>query len=508
MLCNMEKSRRNRCDVLFLSVLSGKIHMECELMRNLSLLMDYYELTMAYSYFLEKKHEQIAVFDVFFRDIPDSGGYALFAGLEQVIEYIRDFKITEEEVKFLKSKKTFSSDFIEYLKNIKLNLTVYSVKEGTPVFPNEPIMIVKGPLLHCQLVETFILLTINHQSLIATKTSRIVREAKGRAVMEFGARRAQGYDAANYGARAAFIAGAIGTSNAYADMLFDINALGTMAHSYVQSFKTEYEAFLAYAKSYPSATLLLVDTYNTLKQGIPNAIRVYNEYLKPLGQELKGIRIDSGDLAYLTIEARKLLDKAGLKNTKITVSNSLDEYSIRTLIEQGAQIDTFGVGERLITSKSDPVFGGVFKLAALEESGALVPKIKISDNVQKMTTPGFKQIYRMFDNENKAIADVVTFHDELVDEKKPYTLFDPIHPWKSKEITNFRAVKILETIIKDGKLIYKKPTLNAIREYCQDQMNTLWKEMLRLDVPHQYYVDLSKPLWEKKQELINEHVAK
>ena len=479
--------------------------MEREIMRNLSLLMDYYELTMSYSYFLEKKHEQIAVFDVFFRDIPDKGGYAIFAGLEQVIEYINNFHFSLEEINYLKNKKIFSDGFLNYLENIKLNLTIYSVKEGTPIFPNEPIMVVKGPLLHCQLVETFILLTINHQSLIATKTKRIVNEANGRAVMEFGARRAQGYDAANYGARAAYIAGAIGTSNTYCDYLFDVNALGTMAHSYVQSFASEYEAFLSYARSYPDSTLLLVDTYNTLKQGIPNAIKVHNEYLKPRGSYLKGIRIDSGDLAYLSKEARKMLDEAGLKETKITVSNSLDEFSIRTLLQQGAQIDTFGVGERLITAKSDPVFGGVFKLSALMENGVLVPKIKLSDNVSKMTTPGFKQIQRMYDKENKAIADVVTFFDEVIDESKPFVLFDPIFPWKYKEIEGFKVKKIQEPIFLDGKQVYKCPSLKDVRNYCELEMKTLWEEMLRLDFPHQYYVDLSKTLWEKKQELIKKY---
>ncbi|MDL2292926.1 nicotinate phosphoribosyltransferase [Acholeplasma sp. OttesenSCG-928-E16] len=474
-------------------------------MRNFSLLLDYYELTMAYSYYCQNKHEDEAVFDVFFRDIPDKGGYAIYAGLEQIIDYINTFKFQEEELDYLRKKNTFSEDFISYLKELKMSLTIYSMKEGTPIFPNEPIMIVRGPLLQCQLVETFILLTLNHQSLIATKASRITMVSKGRTIMEFGARRAQGYDAANYGARAAYIGGVFGTSNTYADYLYDIPALGTMAHSYVQSYKTEYEAFLAYAKTYPNNTVLLVDTYNTLKKGIPNAIRVHNEFLKPNGYYLKGIRIDSGDLAYLSIEARKLLDAAGLFDTKITVSNSLDEYSIRTLLNQGACIDSFGVGERLITAKSDPVFGGVFKLSALMEDGILVPKIKISDNVQKMTTPGFKQVHRMYDENNKAIGDVVTLFEEVIDDKKPYLLFDPLYPWKQKEITNYKSKKLLETIFLNGKLVYQKPDLIKIRDYAKESLDTLWKEMTRLEFPHQYYVDLSQELWDLKQSLIVKH---
>lgn len=472
----------------------------------LTLLMDFYELTMSQGYFNDNKHEQVAVFDMFFRSIPDGGGYAIFAGLESVVNYIENLKFDESDIKYLKSKNIFNDAFLDYLKNFKFTSDVYSFKEGTPIFPNEPILIVKGPLIQCQLIETMVLLSINHQSLIATKTSRIVREAKGRAVLEFGSRRAHSYDASILGARSAYIAGVLGTANTLADKLYGIPAVGTMAHSYVQSFENEYDAFKSYALNYPSNTLLLVDTYDTLKSGIPNAIKVNNEILKPLGHELKGIRIDSGDLAYLSIEARKLLDNAGLHNTKITVSNSLDEYLIRDLItHQGAQIDSFGVGERLITARSEAVFGGVFKLTALEENNELVSKIKISDNVAKTTTPGFKQVYRFYDENDKAIADVVTLFDEVIDESKPYLLFDPNNPWKEKLVTNFKVVKLLHQIYKEGKLVYKLPSLDEIRKHKDECFSRLWDEVKRLKYPHKYYVDLSKPLWDLKQSLILKH---
>ncbi|MFA5693277.1 MAG: nicotinate phosphoribosyltransferase [Acholeplasmataceae bacterium] len=474
--------------------------------RKLTLLMDFYELTMAQGYFNDNKHEQIAVFDMFFRSIPDNGGYAIYAGLESVINYIESLKFSDSDIEFLKSKNIFNDKFLKYLKNFKFTSDVYSFKEGVPIFPNEPILVVKGPLIECQLVETMILLSINHQSLIATKTSRIVREAKGRAVLEFGARRAHSYDASLLGARSAYIAGALGTSNTLADKLYGIPALGTMAHSYVQSFDSEYEAFKSYALNYPKDTLLLVDTYDTLNSGIPNAIKVHNEILKPMGEELKGIRIDSGDLAYLSNEARILLDNAGLVNTKITVSNALDEYLIRDLItHQNAKIDSFGVGERLITARSEAVFGGVFKLTALEENKKIVPKIKISDNVVKTTIPGFKQVYRFYDEDNKAIADVVTLFDEVIDESKPYLLFDPENPWKEKLVENFKTEQMLLPIYINGKLVYELPSLKEIKQTKEKYFNTLWDEVKRLKYPHKYYVDLSKPLWDLKQELIFKH---
>ncbi|MGI6781935.1 MAG: nicotinate phosphoribosyltransferase [Acholeplasmataceae bacterium] len=477
--------------------------------KDLALLTDFYELTMANSYYNLGRGEEIAYFDYFFRQVPDQGGYAIFAGLEQLIDYIQNFKVTDEEIAFLRSKKIFSEDFLNYLKNFKFRGTIYSFKEGYPIFPGEPVITVKGPIIDCQIIETVLLLTVNHQSLIATKASRVVDAAQNRAVMEFGARRAHSYDAANYGARAAYIAGVIGSSNTYTDYKMDIPAQGTMAHSYIQSFKSEYDAFLAYAKTYPNDTLLLVDTYDTLRQGVPNAIRVHNEFLKPNGYYLKGIRIDSGDLTYLTKEARKLLDKAGLYDTKITVSNSLDEYLITSLITQGAKIDSFGVGERLITARSEPVFGGVYKLVAMEDkSGNIIPKIKISDNVSKTTTPGFKQVYRFYDENNKAIADVVTLHDEIIDPKEEYLLFDPEYTWKQKKVKDFGCEKLLHPIFIDGKLVYQIPTLDEIRETKETQMNKLWDEVKRLEYPHQYYVDLSKPLWDLKQKLIKEFSKK
>jgi nicotinate phosphoribosyltransferase len=473
--------------------------------RKLTMLMDFYELTMANGYFRDKKHHQIAVFDVFFRSIPDKGGYAIFAGLEQVIEYIQNLKFGKDEIKYLKSKKIFDEAFLTYLENFKFTSDVYAMKEGTPIFPHEPILVVKGPIIECQLIETMILLTINHQSLIATKSARIVYAAKGRSVIEFGARRAHGYDASIYGARAAYISGVVGTSNTYVDFKYNIPALGTMAHSYIQSYDSEYEAFKSYALTYPDSCVLLVDTYNTLKQGIPNAIKVAKEVLLPMGKRLKGIRLDSGDLAYLTIEARRMLDEAGLDDCKITVSNSLDEYLIKELIHQGARIDTFGVGERLVTARSEAVFGGVFKLSAVENDGVLEPKIKISENVQKTTTPGFKQVYRFYDKDCMATADVMTLFDEEIDASKPYHLFDPNFPWKSKEIDNYHVKALLVPVFEKGKLVYDIPSLEDIRTHFQKEFNALWPAVLRLENPHEYYVDLSEKLWALKQDLIKKY---
>lgn len=472
-------------------------------MRNLTMLVDFYELTMANSFYVLDKNEQ-ATFDLFFRDVPDDGGYAIMAGLEQVIQYIQELEFFESDIVYLRSKKIFDERFLDYLKNFKFTCTVHAVKEGTPIFPMEPVLTVTGPIIECQLIETMLLLTINHQSLIATKTARIVNAAQGRTVMEFGSRRAQGYDAANFGARAAYIAGAVGSANTYTDKTLQIPALGTMAHSYVQSFDTEYEAFLAYAKTYPNNTVLLVDTYSTLHSGIPNAIKVAKEYLEPKGYRLKGIRIDSGDLTYLSRASRVMLDEAGLTDCKITASNSLDEYLIQELIRQGAKIDSFGVGERLITSKSDSVFGGVYKLSALQQDGKWIPKMKLSDNPQKTTIPGQKRLYRLFDKDNMAIADVITLDNETIDSTKPYLLFDPVYPYKNKTVENFKVVSLLEPIFVDGELVYNRPTLKEIRDYNQTQMKTMWDEIKRFERPHQYYVDLSKPLWDLRQNIIDE----
>lgn len=466
------------------------------------MLIDFYELTMANSYYVHNKNE-LASFDLFFRDNPDKGGYAIMAGLEQVIQYIQELAFSKGDIDFLRSKGIFDEGFLKYLEDFKFTGTIHAVKEGTPIFPREPILTVVGPIIQCQIIETMLLLTINHQSLIATKTARIVTAAKGRSVMEFGSRRAQGYDAANYGARAAYIAGAVGSANTFTDRVYHIPALGTMAHSYVQSFDNEYDAFLAYAKTYPDNSIFLVDTYSTLSSGIPNAIKVAEEYLMPNGYRLKGIRIDSGDLTYLSKEARRLLDEAGLEDCKITVSNSLDEYLIQELIRQGAEIDSFGVGERLITSKSDSVFGGVYKLSALMEKGEWLPKMKLSDNVEKTTIPGIKNLYRFY-QDGKAIADVVTLKDEIIDEKKPYLLFDPNFPWKKKVVENFKVVQLLEPIFVEGNLVYEKPSLDEIRAYHKTQMDTLWDEVKRFEYPHRYYVDLSKPLWDLRESLLKD----
>ena len=472
-------------------------------MRNLTMLIDFYELTMANSYFVHNKNE-IATFDLFFRSNPDKGGYSVMAGLEQVIDYIEELSFDDEDIQYLRGKGIFDEAFLDYLKNFKFTSTIHAIKEGTPIFPHEPVLTVTGPIIECQLVETMLLLTINHQSLIATKTSRIVSAAEGRLVMEFGSRRAQGYDAANFGARAAYIAGAVGSANTLTDRLYHIPALGTMAHSYVQSFDSEYDAFLAYAKTYPDHTILLVDTYSTLNSGIPNAIKVFKNFLEPNGKRLKGIRIDSGDLTYLSIEARKLLDEAGLHDCKITLSNSLDEYLIQELVRQKASVDSFGVGERLITSKSDSVFGGVYKLSALTENGKLMPKMKLSDNVQKTTIPGQKDLFRLYDEEGMAIADVITLRGEVIDPKKPYLLFDPDFPWKQKEVSNFTVRRLLEPIFIDGKRVYEKPTLLEIREHHQKEMKTLWDAIKRFDFPHQYYVDFSKPLWDLRDKMLKD----
>ncbi len=473
----------------------------------LSMLADFYEFTMANGYFESGKGEEIAYFDLFFRRIPDGGGFAIAAGLEQVIDYLQNLKFESDEIEFLRSKKLFSDKFLDYLKNFKFCCDVYAVPEGTPIFPGEPIITVRGPAIQAQLIETMLLLSINHQSLIATKASRIVRAAEGRAVSEFGARRAQGYIGAVLGARAAYIAGCVGTSNTLCDMLYDIPSSGTMAHSWVQSFDSEYEAFKVYAQTYPDNCILLIDTYNVLKSGIVNAVKVFNEVVVPGGHRPKGVRIDSGDITYLSKKVRQILDENGFEDCKIMASNSLDEYIIRETISQGAKIDLFGVGERLITSKSEPVFGGVYKLVAVEdENGNIIPKIKISENIEKITTPHFKNLYRFYSNETgKAIADLVTLFDEQIDDSKPYTLFDPIHTWKKKTVDNFTAVNILKPIFAKGELVYQKPTARDIRDYCLSQIDTLWDEVKRFENPHKYYVDLSQNLWQIRTDLLEKY---
>ncbi|MDF2655089.1 MAG: nicotinate phosphoribosyltransferase [Bacillota bacterium] len=469
---------------------------------NMTLLTDFYELTMANGYFETGMADDIAFFDLFFRKIPDGGGFAIMAGLDQLIGYLKNLKFDDRDMEYLREKNMFSEGFLNYLKDFKFECDVWAVPEGTPVFPGEPLVTVRGPVIQAQFVETIMLLAINHQSLIATKANRIVRAAQGRSVMEFGTRRAHGGSGAVHGARAAYIGGCIGTACAVAERDFKVPAMGTMAHSWVQMFPSEYEAFKAYAEVYPDNCTLLVDTYNVLKSGIPNAIKVFKE-MKP---QKMGIRIDSGDVTYLTKKARAMLDKAGLKECSIVVSNSLDEYIIRDVIGQGACIDSFGVGERLITSKSEPVFGGVYKLAALEKDGVLIPKMKISENVEKITDPGFKTVYRLFDKDtDKAIADVITLDHESIPEGSEYEIFDPKVIWKRKKVSNFYAKNLRVPIFLKGVCVYESPDIDAIRDYCKEQIDTLWEEILRFENPHEYYVDLSKELWELKTKLIEEY---
>ncbi len=466
--------------------------------QNNTMLCDFYELTMANGYFELDKGQEIAYFDVFFRQIPDGGGFAIAAGLEQVIDYIRELHFTEEDIAFLRGKGCFSEGFLDYLAHFRFTGDIYAVPEGTPIFPNEPILTVRAPAIEAQFIETYILLALNHQSLIATKANRIVRAADGRAVAEFGSRRAQGADGASLGARAAFIGGCSSTACTISDRDYGIPATGTMAHSWVQMFDTEYEAFLAYCKLYPTNATLLVDTYNVLGSGVPNAIRAFRE----CGIKKGGIRLDSGDIAYLTKKARKMLDEAGLTECRIVVSNSLDENIIRDIIAQGARIDAFGVGERLITAKSDPVFGGVYKLAAKEVDGKIVPKIKISENAGKITNPHFKTVYRIFDKNGMATADLLTVHDEVIDTSAPLELFDPEETWKRKTVTDYTLRPLLVPIFRDGALVYESPSVSEIRAYCQKEVATLWEEVRRFENPHRYYVDLSQKLWDIKRELL------
>ncbi len=469
---------------------------------NLTMLVDFYEMTMANGYLEMEGAGEIAYFDMFFRKVPDGGGFAIMAGLEQLIEYLQNLKFSAEDIDYLRSKKIFSKKFLNYLSEFEFKCDVWAVEEGTPIFPGEPIVTVRGPLMQAQFIETMVLLLINHQSLIATKANRIVRAAKGRGVMEFGTRRAHGASAAVLGSRAAYIGGCIGTACAISDRDYGIVALGTMAHSWVQMFDDEYEAFCEYARLYSDNCVLLVDTYNVLKSGVPNAIRVFEKF-RPKNI---GIRIDSGDVTYLTKKARKMLDDAGFENCKIVVSNSLDEYIIRDVLLEGACIDSFGVGERLITAKSEPVFGGVYKLSAIEKNGKKIPKIKISENVEKITNPGDKALFRLFDNNTgKVLADVITLEGEEINESEPYEIFDQNAVWKRKKITNFTVKNLRKQIFDKGRLIYEIPSIEKIRDHCAGQIKTLWDEMLRFENPQIYYVDLSQKLWEMKHKLIEEH---
>ena len=478
--------------------------MNPEKQMNLTMLCDYYELTMTNGYYACGMQNRITYFDIFFRSVPDGGGFAIAAGLEQAIRYIQQLHFDEDDIAYLRGRKMFSEGFLESLRNYKFTGDIWAVPEGTPIFPNEPIMTVRAPAIEAQIIETFLLLTLNHQSLIATKANRVTRAAQGRTVLEFGSRRAQGSDAAVLGARAAYIGGCKGTACTLTDELYGVPAGGTMAHSWVQMFDSEYEAFKAYCEIYPDNPTLLVDTYNVLKSGVPNAIRVFNEVLKPRGLTKCGVRLDSGDMTYLTKKTRKMLDEAGWESCKISCSNALDEYLIQDLLNQGAQIDLFGVGERLITARSEPVFGCVYKLAAVEdEAGNIIPKIKVSENVGKITNPHFKKVYRFYGNDTgKAIADYICLHDEVVDDSQDLEIFDPQATWKRKNIYNFTATELLVPIFQNGELVYDMPSLPEIQKYCAEQVDTLWDEVQRFDNPHTYYVDLSQKLWDIKYALL------
>ncbi|MBS6216947.1 MAG: nicotinate phosphoribosyltransferase [Clostridiales bacterium] len=473
---------------------------------NYTMLCDFYELTMGNGYFQSGMADQICYFDVFFRNVPDGGGFAIAAGLEQIIDYIENLRFDEEDIAYLRKKDVFCEEFLEYLRSFRFTGDIWAVPEGTPIFPREPILTVRAPAIEAQFIETYLLLNLNHQSLIATKSNRIVRAAQGRPVSEFGSRRAQGTDGALLGARASYIAGCAGTACTLADELYGSPAGGTMAHSWVQMFPDEYTAFKTYCELYPHSATLLVDTYNVLKSGVPNAIRAFKEVLLPKGITRCAIRLDSGDLTYLSCKARQMLDEAGLTECKILASNSLDEYIIRDLLLQGAKIDSFGVGERLITSKSEPVFGGVYKLAAVEDGeGRIIPKIKISENPAKITNPHFKKVYRLVSRySGKALADLITLHDETVDDSRPLELFDPDATWKRKTFTDFEAKELLVPIFRNGKLVYQSPTITEMRAYCAAQIDLLWDEVKRFENPHNYYVDLSQKLWEIKQALLKE----
>ena len=474
-----------------------------DIKRNLTTMTDFYELTMSAGYLEEGYQDKICVFDMFFRRVPDGGGFAIMAGLEQFIQAVDNLHFTQEDLEYLRSTGVFSERFLEYLKDFRLHCNIWAIREGVPIFPHEPIVTVEGPTIECQLLETLLLVTFNHQCLIATKANRIVRSASGRPVMEFGARRAQGYDAAYYGARASYIGGCGSTSCVMAARDFGIPASGTMAHSWVQMFPSEYEAFKKYAELYPDACMLLVDTFSVLKSGIPNAIRVFDEVLKPLGKRPKGVRIDSGDIAYLSKKARRMLDEAGYPDCTICASNSLDEYLVRDLISQGARVDSFGIGENMITAKSDPVFGGVYKLAAVKnEDGSYQPKIKISESSEKLTIPGLKKVWRIFDEDGKAMADYITLYDEEVSTEHGITLFDPVETWKERTYVNCTARCISTPIYVEGKRVYQCPSLQEVKAFCKEQLSTLWDEVKRFENPHGYYVDLSQKLWDTRQELL------
>ena len=462
--------------------------------RNISMLMDFYEMTMAHGYFTQHENTDRVAFDVFFRRNPDKGGFAIFGGLEQIVEYILNLHFDESDIDFLRNQGIFSEEFLNYLKDFSFTGDVYAFPEGSIIYPNEPVITIVAPLIDAQIVETAVLTMMNHQSLIATKANRIVRAADGRIVADFGARRAHNVDAAVYGARAAYIGGVQSTATVLAGQQFGIPVSGTMAHSWVMYHDSEYEAFKAYAEVYPDG----------LNSGVPNAIKVAKEVLEPMGKRLKGIRLDSGDLAYLAKKARRMLDKAGLEDCKIMASNSLDEYTITSLLGQGGPIDIFGVGERLITSKSDPVFGAVYKIAGVEKNGVWEPRIKISESVVKITNPGFKKVYRVYNDKGRAIADLLTLLEEVPDTTEPYRYIDPEQPWRELYFENCTFKEMKQLIIKDGKLIVKLPTLEELRQYVKDQLDReIWLEEQRFENPHRHYLDMSPGYYQIKMDLLN-----
>lgn len=473
--------------------------------RNLSMVMDFYEMTMSNGYFVDADPDTRVVFDVFYRKNPDNGGFAIFTGLEQIVEYIQELHFESEDIEYFREQGLFREEFLQYLQEFHFKGDIYAFREGTVMYPGEPILTVVAPLIDAQLIETAVLLQINHQSLIATKTRRIVKAADGRAVSDFGARRAHNMDAAVYGARAAYIGGAVGTATVLAGQMFDIPISGTMAHSFVMFYKDEYTAFRKYAQAYPDATVLLVDTYDVIHSGIPNAIRVAKEVLEPMGKRLKGVRIDSGDLAYLTKKSRKLLDEAGLTDCKIIISNSLDEFTITSILNQGGKVDSFGVGERLITARSEPVFGAVYKLAAVEENGVFAPRIKISENVEKITNPGLKKVYRIIDEDGRAIADMIARADEEVDMTKPFRYVDPTKPWKNRFFQNCHAVDLQVPVFLEGECVMEMPSLQEIADYVKRQLSEeIWEEEQRFEYPHMHYMDMTPDYYEMKMELLED----
>lgn len=474
--------------------------------RNISILTDFYELTMANGFFENDAKDVVGVFDIFFRKVPDNGGFAISAGLEQAIDYLKNLKFDDNDIEYLRSKKIFSEDFLDYLRNFKFECSVWAIPEGTPIFPREPYMTVEGPMIQAQLLETALLILLNHPTLIATKANRIVRSAQGRPVQEFGARRAQGVDAANIGTRAAYIGGCVSTSNTMMDRDMGIPASGTMAHSWVQTFDTEYEAFKKYAETYPDGTVLLIDTYNVLKSGLPNAIKVFDEVLKPMGKRPIGVRIDSGDIAYLSKKIRKTLDESGYPDCKIVASNALDEYIVQDLIINEAKIDSFGIGEKLISSRTTPVLGGVYKLVAVKKDGKYIPKIKVSESFEKITIPYRKQVWRIYSKETgKALADYLTIYDEDPSDLDEITIFSSLEPWKKQTLTDIVMKPLLVPIFENGKQVYESPSLKEIKQFAESQLDTLWDELKRLEYPHQYYVDCSERLWKEQRRLLEEN---